>query len=161
MVTFPAPSSLCPLSSLPDGLGVHLLAALMAGWHWWQGGTGRTLLAWCLSTFHSLPLPPARLWSVCHPPQKPSVSPACGVGLALQPGAPKPAVTQRGTGQAKGPALTMDLGDSAPPCPPTVVPGRWEGAQPCQHILCLSPPVCTVCGKAGCNTGTGFVSSFR
>lgn len=43
---------------------------------WWQGGTGRTLLAWHLSTFRSLPLPR----SVCHLPQKPAGSPACPRG---------------------------------------------------------------------------------
>lgn len=109
-----------------------------------------TVLApWHLSTFPSLPLLPARPRSVCHPPQKPTASPACpwgcpsrASGSAPQPGVPKPVVTQRDIKQAQGAAPTSGLGVLPHMPDPTVVPmrsGRGEGAQPCEPIPCLSP----------------------
>lgn len=127
------PSRSAPSHSRPHPASARCPSSLVAGWHWSHppGLASQHISFPSLAAERGPPAPEASCVT-CVPPGPPKQ----GVGLAPQPGLPKPAVTQRGTEQAQGEALTSGLGFGGfcPPCPPATVPagpGKGEGARPC------------------------------
>jgi len=93
----------------------------------WQGGTGgRVALvapSWLGASAHFIPFLPRSLRATR--PRASSCHPGRALGLALQPGVPKPAVTWRGTEQAQGAALTSGLGILLAHLPARPMPESW------------------------------------
>lgn len=160
--------------SWPHPASDHCSDFLVAGWHWWQGSTGCILLAWCLSTFHSLLLPPARPQSMCHPPQKPAASPACSRGHPSRAsGWPHcqecPSQWSHREAPSKSREWLSHWGWGILPPMPTHSSAcrarQWKGgltllAHPLPLPISASPPICMVRGKARCNVWIVIVSSF-